>query len=113
MDYMSYKFIHLIGIFMLFLALGAAAVTDRSHSRWASSVHGVALLLIIVTGFGMLAKLAITGSLPGWVIGKLIAWLALGAALPLARRKKISTAAMLFLFVALGAAAAGLAIWKP
>jgi hypothetical protein len=48
--------------------------------------HGVGLLLLVVAGFGMLARLGIY-SPPGWVIGKIVIWLALGAFVALAYKK--------------------------
>jgi hypothetical protein len=48
--------------------------------------HGVGLLLLVVAGFGMLAKLGIY-SPPGWVIGKIVIWLALGAFVGIAYKK--------------------------
>jgi hypothetical protein len=113
LDYNVYKLVHLISIFALFLALGVAAVTEKSQSRWAAPVHGIALLLILIAGFGMLAQLGIHGSLPGWAIGKTIIWLALGGSIALARKKVLPIGAYLLLITALGGIAAGLALWKP
>jgi hypothetical protein len=112
-DFSVYKLIHLIGIFALFLSLGAAAVTEKAQSRWASPVHGVALLLILIGGFGMLARMGIHGALPGWVMGKLIIWLLFGGAIAIARRKKLPVGAFVLLLTILGGIAASLALWKP
>jgi hypothetical protein len=48
--------------------------------------HGVGLLLLLVAGFGMLARLNIHG-FPLWVVLKLVIWLTLGAAVVLAYKK--------------------------
>jgi hypothetical protein len=112
-DYNVYKLVHLASIFALFLSLGSAAVTEKSQARWVAPVHGIALLLILVAGFGMLAGLGIHGSLPGWVIGKLIVWLLLGGSIAVARKKLLPVPAYILLLVVLGGIAAGLALWKP
>lgn len=112
-DYNVYKLIHLVSIFGLFIALACGAVTDKAKSRWVGPVHGIALLLVLVAGFGMLARLGIHGSLPGWVIGKLVVWLLLGGSIAIARRKALPVGAFLVLITILGGVAASLALWKP
>lgn len=112
-SYNVYKLIHLISIFGLFLSLGCAAVMEKAKSRWTAPVHGISLVLILIAGFGMLARLGIQGSLPGWAVGKLIVWLVFGASIALAKRKVMPLGAFLFLITALGGVAAGLALWKP
>jgi hypothetical protein len=112
-DLNTYKLVHLIAIFALFLALGSAAVSEKAKSRWVAPVHGIALLLILVAGFGMLARLGIQGSLPGWIVGKLVIWFLLGASLAIARRKLLPIGAYLFIVVSLGGIAGALALWKP
>jgi len=76
-------------------------------------VHGIGLLIVLIAGFGMLAKLNLMGSFPGWAVGKLVIWLALGALpAPIYRMGKKS---MMFapITVLLGALAAFFAIYKP
>ncbi|MFL5813179.1 MAG: hypothetical protein ACJ763_06345 [Bdellovibrionia bacterium] len=112
-SYNVYKLVHLISIFGLFLSLGCAAVMEKSQSRWTAPVHGISLVLILVAGFGMLARLGIHGALPGWAIGKLAVWLVFGASIALAKRRVLPLGAFLSLIIALGGLAAGLALWKP
>jgi hypothetical protein len=112
-SYNIYKLFHLVSIFGLFLSLGCAAVLEKAQSRWTAPVHGVSLVLILTAGFGMLARLGVHGALPGWVIGKLVVWLVLGASIALAKRKVLPLGAYLVLITALGGLAAGLALWKP
>lgn len=111
-DFNVYKVLHLLGIFGLFAAFGAA-ITDSAKSKWVSMLHGVSLLVILIAGFGMLARLGIMSSMPAWVIGKMVIWLALGGALVLAKRKLLPTAVTLVILLGLGSAAAYLALWKP
>lgn len=121
MSYEFYKILHFVGIALLFLAFGALAghglnggtrETNKARGLIVGT-HGLALALILVAGFGMLAKLAgqSGGSfLPGWVHPKLLIWLLLGAALmPLQRRPALARPLWLLLPL-LAAAAAYIAI---
>jgi hypothetical protein len=87
--YTTYKVLHLLGIFGVLLALGAGAALgaqlDNATRRRNSLLHGLGLLLILVSGFGMLAK----GNLgfPGWVMAKLVIFLLVGA-LPVWMRRR-------------------------
>jgi hypothetical protein len=112
-SYNVYKLIHLVSIFGLFISLACAVVLEKAQSRWTAPAHGVSLVFILIGGFGMLARLGIHGSLPGWVIGKLVIWLIFGACIALAKRKVLPLGAFLFLITALGGVAASLALWKP
>jgi hypothetical protein len=116
-----YKVLHLFSAFLLFAALGGltlaalARSSDRDRSRkLAGMSHGIALVLLLVTGFGALAKLAISNPAdwPGWVWAKVAIWLALGAALTV-RRFPGAAALLWWLWPILGGVAAWLAIVKP
>lgn len=73
--------------------------------------HGVALFLILLGGFGMLARLDI--GMPGWVIAKIGVWLVLGGLLAAARRMAGRARALWFAIPVLGLVAAWLAYTKP
>jgi len=72
MSYTIYKVLHLMGILFLFLSLGTAISLSAADSaragmrKLASITHGVALLVILVAGFGLLARLGLTSGMPGW-----------------------------------------------
>jgi hypothetical protein len=85
MPYPVYKVIHLMGIVMTFMALGGLALQALSGSsptkpakKWAMINHGLGLFLVLLGGFGLLARIGITGSWPLWVWLKLGIWLLLG-----------------------------------
>ena len=85
MDISVYKTIHILGLVLVVMSLGGIIMhsinggTKGSNSfrKVAMATHGVGLLLLLVAGFGMLAKLQIHG-FPVWIIIKLGVWLALG-----------------------------------
>jgi hypothetical protein len=88
-SYSVYKVIHLVGVLMVFLAVGGLATHAinggaRVHS-WKNPIaitHGIGLFLSLLGGFGLLARLGIVhGGLPGWAIAKLVIWGFFGALL--------------------------------
>ena len=120
MSYEFYKILHIVGIILVFMALGAALLHrgnggTREHNpsrKLVSAQHGLGLVLILVAGFGMLAK-KFGGGLPGWVHPKLLIWLLLGAATTLLARKPGSATAMWFILALLAGVAAYLGYNHP
>ena len=128
-SYGVYRLIHFFGIFLLLTSLGGAVMrgmmgtvsttalstdggaSDRRMRRLVALSHGIAMLLILTGGFGMLARLDI--GMPGWVFGKLAVWLALGAMLALARRMVGAARALWLAVPVLALIAAWLAYTKP
>lgn len=116
----TYKVIHLLGIFLLFSGLGgvwAMAVTSADATRAAGrrllmATHGVALLLILLGGFGMLAKLGIAGVWPLWVWIKITIWILLAASPLWLRRAAGARGLLFFLAPLLGAIAAYSALFR-
>jgi hypothetical protein len=117
-----YKVVHLFGVLVVFVSLGALSLhamnggTKESNSarRLVSASYGIGLLLIIVAGFGWLAQSeALAGGVPGWAWAKLGIWLLVGASLALPYRRPHLARALWVVGPLLGAAAALLAITKP
>jgi hypothetical protein len=115
MDLDLYRWLHLAGVIFLFSALGAAVLLARAGNdqgrKWIAITHGLALLVILVSGFGALAKLGM--GFPPWVWIKLLIWLLLGAAVVLVRKMPQRAGLWWVLLPLLGAAAAWLGIFKP
>lgn len=118
MSYQLYKLLHVGGVMLLFIALGSsillAALGAADPQRWrklAGITHGVALLLILVTGFGILAKTGL--GFPGWVWAKLVVWLLIGASVAAIRRLPEHATLFFFLLPVLGTIAGYLGIYKP
>ncbi len=115
-----YTWLHIIGLILLVQSVGAASFhrmqtgqADHPHRKMLSIMHGVGLLFMLVSGFGMLARLGIAGGLPNWVFAKLAIWLVFGASIALVNRGKGSAMLWWVLVVVLGAIAAWLGIFKP
>lgn len=111
MSYETYKLIHLAGVLMTFAGLGVAIGAVTKH-KLAGILHGVGMLLVLVAGFGMKAKLHLEGW-PSWLLVKIAIWLAIGA-VPLAVKRARSSANLILLAtLALGLVAAWMAVLKP
>lgn len=120
MSYPVYKLLHLVGLFLVFTSMGGlvlhAAQGGSRHGLARGLVfgtHGIGLLLLLVSGFGMLARLGMTSNIPGWAWAKVVVWLVIGglAALPL---RVPALARPLWVVVPiLGTLAAWLALFEP
>ncbi|MES2963411.1 MAG: hypothetical protein V4760_05940 [Bdellovibrionota bacterium] len=120
MSYEFYKVLHLLGIFMVIATLGGmilhvanGGTRDFMLRKRVSMVHGVGLLLALIGGFGLLARLGLVNGLPTWAIAKLVIWLTLGALPALVYRKRELAKYFMPLMVGLAAIAGYLAIYKP
>lgn len=120
-SYEVYKIIHLLGIMFLFGSIGGLCMASMwvnsqnsgSGRKLAAITHGIALIIILVAGFGLLARIGIMGEWPLWVWLKLVIWVILGGVVVLIKRMP-NAAGLLFLIIPLlGAVAAFLAIYKP
>lgn len=116
-SYPVYKVLHLTGVLMIFLALGGAATNainggEKNH-RWRVPIaitHGVGLVLSLVAGFGLLARLGIVhGGMPTWALVKLGIWAFFAAAIGILIRKPTSGKILWPITIVLGIAAAYLA----
>lgn len=122
MPYATWKVIHILGILTLFASLGGLAAlrmigeTGRPKgTALFNALHGLALALVLLAGFGLLAKLGISSpaAWPGWVWLKLLIWLLLGASLVALKRAGRHAGIVLVVLTLLGATAAWAALFKP
>lgn len=120
MPYLFYRAIHFLGIFglvvVLAVALGRAPLTAQDPwRRRLARLHGGALFLVLLGGFGMLARLGVDhGAIfPGWVWVKLAIWTTLGALLLAAGRSALWSVRGLVLIPLLAALAGLVAYAKP
>ena len=122
MPYSVYKLMHFLGIFMLITALAVTSMhvlrggsrTDNPYRRILGITHGVAVLLILTGGFGMLARLDVMqGGLPNWIYAKLVIWVALAAALVVPYRGPGYARALLIVVPLLAVVGGAVALYKP
>lgn len=101
MSLQTYHYLHLLGLILVFTGFGALLSPDgfKSAMKW----HGIGLVISLVSGFGMLAKLGIMGSMPVWVWIKIALWLVLGFLPVLAKRRVLAPAAVVVIAFIIGA----------
>ncbi len=119
MPYELYKVFHLFGLFLLLSGLMALIFARWNQSevkprlrKFSMIAHGVGLVLMLVSGFGLLARLGLVSGLPLWAYIKIGIWLCMGAAISLAKRYTKAPVSY-GLIIALVTLAAWTAIYKP
>lgn len=114
MDYQTYKVLHIMFALLAASSVGVVFLSTTKE-KWMKIAGGVVTLLILVTGFGALAKLGFHGEdWPLWVKLKICIWVLVAGLIPvlgkrLTRNRGLAYIALMFLLVA----AAALAVWKP
>jgi hypothetical protein len=103
------RMLHLAGVIGLFTAIGAIMLAG-SGRKGASALHGISLLLILLSGFAILQKPPMTSY---WWMAKLGIWLFIGVAPALVKRKVLPAWQVLGLCLAGGIAAIWLGRYKP
>lgn len=119
--YEAYKILHILGLVAIWAALGGATLhamnggTRESNPgrKIVAATHGIGLLLMLLGGFGMLARLGMTSGLPGWVIGKVVLWLLVGGLLAVPLRVPALAKPLWFAMPLLAGLGAWLALYKP
>ncbi|MGM0578396.1 MAG: hypothetical protein ACQEXJ_21910 [Myxococcota bacterium] len=118
MSIQVYFALHIFAILLLFLGLGArtAQALDGGEPRkgklLATVSHGLGLFLILLAGFGMLARMGITWPWPHWVIVKVAIWVILGVLVVVPKRVPNLSVLVWIVFALLGLVAAYAAKYK-
>jgi hypothetical protein len=121
MSYQAYKVIHILGVLFVFTSLGALMLASREGvergggRKLAGITHGIALLVVLVAGFGTAARLNLPNpaAWPMWLWIKVLIWLVLGGVIVLIRRAPRLGSLLWWLLPLLGGIAAWAAIFKP
>lgn len=114
MNPLIYKFIHLAGVMGLFTVIGTlVAARKENWARSTSILHGISLLLVLLGGFGLVAKMYNNDFSQGWIMAKIVIWFLFGALLPLAKRKVLPSTTLITIALILGVLSAYLGIFKP
>jgi hypothetical protein len=118
-----YNVVHILGIIMLMASLGGLTLhamnggtrDTNSSRRLIGGLHGLGAFLVLLGGFGMLARIGFEhGSpFPGWLVAKIAIWLVLAGAVVLPYRRPSLALPLLMALPVLGGAAAVMAIYKP
>jgi len=87
MSYTFYKTLHFLGLFATLISLGGIAfhmlqggTKENFLSRKkVGALHGIGLVLVLVAGFGLMARGHFKMGSDMWLWGKLLVWLVVGA----------------------------------
>lgn len=113
-----YHILHIVGILLVFMGYGALlarALTGSDHAgvkKLASITSGIGLLLLFVAGFALISKMDYSFA-SGWILAKLLIWVALGGLIALINRKPELAGKLWWTLAALGALAVVLVYVKP
>jgi len=121
MSLVAYRLLHIFSMMLLFTSLGGLLLASRSgittgvSRKTAGMTHGIALILLLITGFGALAKSGLSNpaAWPAWVWIKALIWLAFGGIIVLIRRSPNASTLLWWILPLLGALAAWMALYKP
>ena len=110
MDYNVYKIIHLVGISILGLGVGGMMAGGEKRKAFAIC-QGIGLVVMLVSGFGLLAKLKL--GYPSFAIVKTVLWVVI-AMLPMIFRKlKLPVGVAILISLSLVSIMAWLGVMKP
>jgi hypothetical protein len=109
-----YKILHLAGLMAVFSGIAVAMTQGKDGSLRKSALmfHGVGLFLLLVSGFGMVARLGVSYA-SGWVLLKVAIWLFFGGAVVLAKKGILKGPSGWAICIALGVVAAWAGLLKP
>ena len=110
MDYTTYKIIHLIALAALTIGIGGMLAGGENRKMF-SILQGVALLVMLVTGFGLLAKLHL--GFPHFAMVKAALWVVIGVMPVILRRARVPAIVGVVVFLALVGTMAWLGVMKP
>lgn len=117
----TYRTIHLFAIMLLFTSIGGLALyvaaggtkAANPHRKLVSALHGTAAFLVLLGGFGMLARLHVGFPFPLWIWIKLTIWTLLSVVIMVPYRKPDLAKPLFLAAPLLGLLAAWAAIFKP
>lgn len=119
-SYEVYKWLHIVGLALTLTGtmglLFSFAMNGPSPQlrKVGFLSHGIGLVVMLVAGFGMAARLGYFANLPGWIYAKIGLWIVLGGIIAGIKRKASEKFLALFLIIlTITALGAYLAIFKP
>ncbi len=120
-----YEIVHVLGIALVMVAFGGIVMHAAEGGTWKGPrarralkvAHHLGMFLILLGGFGMLARIGIAkdgiGSFPGWLWAKIAVFLVLGGTVALPYRRPALALPAFFVTPALAGLAVYFALYKP
>ena len=106
-----YHILHISSLLVLFGYTFYAFAAPAESKRRVMMITGIASLLALVGGFGLLAKLHL--GFPGWIIVKLVCWLGLSATAGFAYRRRAQANILMVVAFVLAITAVAMVYLKP
>jgi hypothetical protein len=124
MPHAVYKLIHFFGLFGMVTLLAGAAMhalvghtrAERPFGRGFAIAHGIGAFLVLLGGFGMLARIGMVGGLrafPAWLWVKIGVWFLIGGISGVPYRKPELAMPVMVVTPLLAGVAAYFALYKP
>ena len=118
MSFEFYRVLHACGALLLFLSLGGILLTpkDQKPAKLAMILHGVALVIMVVAGFGAVAASKhndVPLTWEPWLFAKIGCWVFVAILPVLIKKGLVPKFFGLLLAIAAGSAAVWLAMAKP
>ncbi len=118
-----YEILHILGIALMFVAIGGVAIhaanggtkADSATRKLVSIGHGIGALLVLVGGFGMLARIGMQqgAGFPPWLWIKIAIWAMLSVVVLIPYRKPALARPFFVLLPLLAGVAVYMAVYKP
>ncbi len=108
------QFFHLIGVIFLFIGFGGLMAIGENRSvinKIVASFHGAGLLILLITGF--MAQGVGKYGFPGWIITKLILWLAMVFLFVMVKKDKLNAKTAVIISAVVGIVVVYLCKFKP
>ncbi|RAP27945.1 hypothetical protein DID78_05720 [Candidatus Marinamargulisbacteria bacterium SCGC AG-343-D04] len=80
-----YLFIHITALVGMVSSLSYLLLTEKNNKK-CQMIFGSSALLMLISGFGQIAKLGINMH-SGWLAGKILIWLILAASIPMISKR--------------------------
>lgn len=112
---MPIPFYYHLHVFAVILFVGccfaACAAPTPDRRKLILALSGVAGILVLIAGFGLQAKLQV--GFPGWLLVKIVCWLALGALAGMPFRQPERARFWTIIFSAIAFVAVAMVYYKP
>jgi hypothetical protein len=106
-----YSFLHIASMFLFVAMTQRALAAPKARESKPLRITAVVGVIGLVAAFGLIAKLKI--GWPGWVIAKLVIWIAIAAIPGIVKGKPELAPKMTMVVIALVVAAVYLVVYKP
>lgn len=108
--YNTFLFLHIVSVLLLVgITFYAFAGPSASTRKSVMMYSGIASLVVVVTGFGMMHQ----WGWPGWFFIKLVSWLGISAVAGMAYRRKKLIKPLMLITIVLAVAAVWAVVYKP